>query len=345
MTINRKVFFEHIRAAPAGGFLGASQVDGFSRILDEWDKRGLSETRYLAYMLATCWHETYKAMQPIKEFGGMDYLKSKPYFPWYGRGLVQCTWEANYAKFSCKTADDMLTWPYAVRALFDGMINGVFTGRRLGQYFNATLDDAYGARHIINGTDKAGLIAGYHAEFLAAIKAAEEAPAITLTPNAPVLDSIEAALNRADVASHQTTATPVVSHKTASAIDNPTPPVADVRWLQGVLSDLGYYRGPVDADFGPYTDTAVRDFQRAHGLVVDGVLGDATYAALDAAKVVKAAAAPPVPSPGPIPGLVPPKAVALPYQPPAVPGPHLVPAVSRPGFWARFKAAFGGKAS
>jgi len=71
-------------------------------------------------------------------------------------------------------------------------------------------------------------------------------------------------------------------------------------------------------------------------------VGDATIAALDAAKVVKAAAAPLVPSPGP---LVMAKAPPAPYTPPAVPGPHLVPAVTRPGFWARFKAALQGKAS
>jgi len=330
--IGRKTFFDHIREHLFDGFMSGSQVSGVSNILDEWERRGLPDMRWLAYMLATVFHETGKAMQPIREGGGDSYLKSKPYFPWYGRGLIQCTWETNFAKFGCANPDDMLTWPFALRAMFDGMIDGIFTGRKLGQYFSATVDDPFGARHIINGTDKAGLIAGYHAAFLAAIK--DDLP----------------------VVSHPITPTPVVSHDPASVIDKP---VTDVRWLQETLSDLGYYRGPVDADFGPFTETAVKGFQLANGLVVDGVVGDATRAALDAAQVVKAAAvataAARTPPPGlgrlpeppglRLPGVIAPKAPPPPYTPPAVPGPHLVPAVSRPGFWARIKAAFGGKAA
>jgi len=156
------------------------------------------------------------------------------------------------------------------------------------------------------------------------------------------------------VVSHPITPNPVVSHDPASVIDKPaSADISGVRALQEALSDLGYYRGPVDASFGPFTETAVKGFQLAHGLAVDGVVGNATRTALDAAMVVRAAAAPPAPPPGlgripEPPSLLPPgaspaKAPPPPYRPPAVPGPHLVPAVSRPGFLARIKAAFGGK--
>lgn len=56
----------------------------------------------------------------------------------------------------------------------------------------------------------------------------------------------------------------------------------DVRTLQAWLSDVGY-RVPVTGDFGPLTEAAVKHFQAAQHLVVDGVVGPITAAALLAA--------------------------------------------------------------
>ena len=172
MTIERKTFFDALRGSPFGGQLLAPQVDGMTRILDEWETRKLQNLDWLAYMLATVFHETAKTMQPVKEYGSDTYLKGKTYWPWIGRGLVQVTWEANYLKFGCTNPDDMLTWPFSLRALFDGMIQGVFTGKKLGDYFTDKLHDAVGARRIINGTDKAATVATYHNAFRAALATA-----------------------------------------------------------------------------------------------------------------------------------------------------------------------------
>jgi uncharacterized protein (TIGR02594 family) len=55
-----------------------------------------------------------------------------------------------------------------------------------------------------------------------------------------------------------------------------------VRSVQLALRELGY---PLTGTgyFGPGSDTAVEDFQRRHGLAVDGIVGGATAAAIDAA--------------------------------------------------------------
>lgn len=46
-----------------------------------------------------------------------------------------------------------------------------------------------------------------------------------------------------------------------------------VKTLQTQLKTLGYYNGKIDGSFGPLTDSAVRAFQRAYNLQVDGYFG------------------------------------------------------------------------
>jgi Putative peptidoglycan binding domain len=56
---------------------------------------------------------------------------------------------------------------------------------------------------------------------------------------------------------------------------------AAVRCLQATLNDWGGARLTVDGVFGPVTEGAVIRFQKAHGLVVDGVVGNQTWTALE----------------------------------------------------------------
>jgi peptidoglycan hydrolase-like protein with peptidoglycan-binding domain len=54
----------------------------------------------------------------------------------------------------------------------------------------------------------------------------------------------------------------------------------DVAAMQYILARRGYPPGAIDAVFGPMTDTALRNFQRAYGLVGDGLAGPMTIRAL-----------------------------------------------------------------
>jgi hypothetical protein len=58
----------------------------------------------------------------------------------------------------------------------------------------------------------------------------------------------------------------------------------DVVKLQNALKDKEFYRGPVNGKFGPLTEEAVKKFQHANGLEVDGIVGKATLDALNAPK-------------------------------------------------------------
>lgn len=54
----------------------------------------------------------------------------------------------------------------------------------------------------------------------------------------------------------------------------------EVREIQTRLRELGFYGGPVDGDFGGGTESAVKTFQHANGLEVDGRVGPITWSAL-----------------------------------------------------------------
>jgi hypothetical protein len=180
--INRSFFFDQVRRTLFGGKLKQSQVDGMNAILDGWEKGyAKKDDRWLAYMLATAHHETDLTMQPIREYG---HGKGRPYGVkdpetgqvYYGRGFVQLTWRANYQSMSKLVKDDLvanadlaLRPDYASIIMFEGMIRGSFTGRKLARYFNPTTEDWVNARRIINGTDKANAIASYGKSYYAAI--------------------------------------------------------------------------------------------------------------------------------------------------------------------------------
>lgn len=94
-----------------------------------------------------------------------------------GRGLVQITWKRNYRLFGELLGLDLVAepelaqdWDVAIRIMVEGMVGGLFTGKSLSEYITGDQTDFIGARRIINGTDRAEVIAGYARQFLALLE-------------------------------------------------------------------------------------------------------------------------------------------------------------------------------
>jgi len=193
--MNLSVFYKKVRAEFFNGRLSQQQTDGMAAILQKWERSGFTDIRWLAYMLGTTYHETARTMYPIEEYGkgrGRRYGKKikqsgKPYDEpdhiYYGRGYVQITWYENYERMGRILGIPLLEHPelalipeHAADIMFEGMTKSVsfkgdFTGHCLEQYFNDAKEDWVSARRIINGIDRAELIAGYSKRFYEIIKA------------------------------------------------------------------------------------------------------------------------------------------------------------------------------
>ena len=126
-----------------------------------------------SYVLATTAHETGYTFQPIKEWGSLEYLTKKLYYPYFGRGYCQLTWKENYIKFGEALTellgvkvnlelhpDLALDREIAWLILEMGMTNnfGVkdpdFTKYTLEDFLTSTKNDYYNCRKIINPADK-----------------------------------------------------------------------------------------------------------------------------------------------------------------------------------------------
>ena len=145
-------------------------------------------------MLATSYHETAGTLQPIEEQGhgrGRPYGQKRmldgsiydlPDRIYFGRGDVQLTWYENYERMGRLLDLPLLEQPelalqpeISARIMIEGMTRalsgrGDFTGLALEDFFNDRRDDPLQARRVVNGMDRAALIAGYHAKFLSALR-------------------------------------------------------------------------------------------------------------------------------------------------------------------------------
>jgi predicted chitinase len=149
-------------------------------IIKEAHRQGITSQAQIAYILATVEHETADSFQPVKESyylgepEGENDRKTLPYYPFYGRGYVQLTWDYNYRKYSDVLGLDLVNDPdlvmrpdIALFILVDGMKFGVFTGITLDDCISNNGMDFLKARTIINGTDQAEKVQSYAMNWLA----------------------------------------------------------------------------------------------------------------------------------------------------------------------------------
>ena len=187
MQIDHAKFFEGYRTAY--GKLSQATVNGLELLgRNMEDDPDLKSAQWAAYMLATVKHECANQWMPITEFGSKAYFEKYETgttigkrlgntevgdgFRYRGRGYVQITGRANYARLTkalrLGSSEDLEADPdqalrpvIAYRIMSIGMRAGMFTGKKLSDYINPPGCDYKNARRIINGLDQADLIASY----------------------------------------------------------------------------------------------------------------------------------------------------------------------------------------
>lgn len=197
ITFDAKAFFDHCRATVMGPRLSGGEVRGANALLAALEDLPVA---WVAYALATAWHETAHTLRPIKEFGTNAYFTRmyditghRPEMArrngnvspgdgvrFAGRGYVQLTWRDNYRRAGkilnvpLEDNPDLAMDPgIAGQILRMGMIHGWFTGRSFATYLPdcgpATREGFRRARRIINGTDRDRQIADYALAFQTAL--------------------------------------------------------------------------------------------------------------------------------------------------------------------------------
>jgi putative chitinase len=198
--MDERAFFDLVRKGILGPTLDEDEVSGCKNIL--WAMAG-APLSWCAYALATAYHETAHTMQPIEEYGGNRYFfrmydiqGQRPHVAkdlgntvpgdgimYRGRGYVQLTGKRNYQKASDETGYPLVGNPdlakrpdIAAVIMRIGMDQGWFTTRKFAHSLPAEGGAAhkqfFDARRIINGRDKAELIADYAIQFQEALRGA-----------------------------------------------------------------------------------------------------------------------------------------------------------------------------
>ncbi|QTD87944.1 MULTISPECIES: peptidoglycan-binding protein [Xanthomonas] len=255
-------------------------------------ENGVTDPKQISYMLATAQHETRNFQAPEEDFGRsqarkLGYSGGEEF---YGRGYVHLTHDYNYAKFDKLLGlngemvrnPDMAKEPeIAAKVLVVGMRDGLFTGKPLDRYIDNDSHDVYNARRVVNGVTPSKPWS---------VKAAKECEEYAGNWERRVPDLIES-VKRDGVDLKHSVTSGSTSHQALKSNDGKLEQGErgeQVKQLQGQLAQFGAVGRDgkplhADGDFGGNTKYAVEQFQREHGLQIDGVVGKQTQAALSQA--------------------------------------------------------------
>jgi hypothetical protein len=183
-VVDRTYFYANFPSAKLyGNKATIARKAGLDAIFDVWDAIPQYDfPEWLAYALATAWHETGATMQPVREgFKKTDaeayayvtaYCKKEGISnyairhangnSYYGRGYVQLTHSANYQKMGeelglgdalYEDPDRVMDPATAAKIMLAGMIGGLFRPKygSLTDYFNSSEQSWFDARDLING--------------------------------------------------------------------------------------------------------------------------------------------------------------------------------------------------
>ncbi len=253
----------------AYGLTREQNVDMLVRTALEY---GITDRRQIAYILATAQHETGD-FRTAREDDGRNQAIRNGYRggeDYYGRGYVQTTHVDRYAAMDSTLGlngrlnanpDLAATDPQlSAQMTVVGMARGIYTGVGLDQYINGNRTDYTAARAVVNGNDRADLIAGYAQNWEQNVqgvidRVTREGITPQVMPGSPMNDGV---IRRGEIG-------------------------PEVRQLQEALVRDGAAI-TADGNFGGGTKAALEDYQRRHNLPVTGAADAALLQTLGVAQ-------------------------------------------------------------